>query len=59
MKKDAAGLVGEFHFLTLDDDSDDTPPTQKKKKGKTVAVQTTTQAARRHFGIEGTSPREP
>ena len=32
VKDDAAGLVGEFHFLTLDDDSDDPPPTQKKKK---------------------------
>ena len=34
VKDDAAGLVGEFHFLTLDDDSDDPPVTQKKKKVK-------------------------
>ena len=34
MKHDAAGFVGEFHFLTLDDDSDDAPPVQKKKKVK-------------------------
>ena len=34
VKHDAAGLVGEFHFLTLDDDADETPPVQKKKKIK-------------------------
>ena len=34
VKHDAAGLVGGFHFLTLDDDSDDAPRSTKKKKIK-------------------------